>query len=257
MILRHYQSVLYTNSGPKRPFAKALFGKSIEDVIYEWENNKDALSDTEQTGTLFHYRFDFIDWDLFKQDTVLDGIDLSFSQDMKYCIIRKKHIPSGKVRELFELEIYELDAEEVLSPQDEAFILKLKEFREKDYASRLSICSADISAIQAIDQYFNFHETSCEYIPELWSIHLEQLEPNMDVPIVRFSTYGECDLFALAVRSAIYATNSIEEAIELANSVFKECGCGRRLTDEELLIFGVDVEDYHKEWPHCYIGEKQ
>ena len=256
MTIRSYKKVFFTDSGPKRPFAKGYYQSSIEDVLGEWETNQGTLKKMDQPGSIM-YRLDFINHELLERRFNLKDIDFSFSDNLKYCVVRRKYIPEGKVRERYELEILEQVNEIELSPKEEAFILRLKEFQERGCESQLCISLADIEAIQAIDSHFGCYYPDCEYIESIWKINLGPLEQYMDEAIVKKCPISSRqDAFALAVRSALYQCDSVDHAIELANSVFKECGCGRRLSDDELLKFNVKLDNYHKYWPHCYIGEK-
>ena len=256
MIINSYKKVFFTESGPKRPFAKNYYQSSIDDILREWDTNQEILKRIDQPGGYF-YRFDFINRELLEQRFNLKDINLSFSDDLKYCVIRRKYIPEGKVRERYELEILKKENEVLLSPKEEAFILKLSEFKEKGFESQLCVSFADIEAIKTIDDHFNMYFPNCEYIEGLWKINLGPLEQCMDETIVKNCPVSRrADIFALAVRSALYQSDSVNHAIELANSVFKDCGCGRRLSDDELLKFNVNLDYYHKHWPYCYIGEK-
>ena len=256
MILRSYKQIFFTNSGPKRPFAKKFFESSIEDILHEWETNHDTLLTMDQEGGFF-YKLDYIDSDLLELRYNLDGINLSFSGNFKHCVVRQKFVPEGNVRERFELAILEQVGEEVLSEKDESYIERVREFKKRGCESQLCIEAADIRAINTINDRFSIYTPDCKYVPGLWTINLGTLEQHMNERFVQKCPASNRDgLFALAVRSAIYQSESVEQAIELANAVFKECGCGRRLSDDELLKFNVDLDHYHKYWPHCYIGEK-
>lgn len=256
MIIRSYKQVFFTHSGPKCPFAKNYNQSSISDILSEWDTNQELIKRMEKPGGIL-YSLDFVNYEFLEQRINLDDINLSFSDNLKYCVIRRKYIPESKVRERFELEILELKSEVVLSPKEEAFILRLKEFQERQCESQLCISSADIDAIYAIDNHFSCFYPDCEYIKSLWTINFGPLEQYMEETIVKNCPISSrTDRFALAVRSALYQSDSVDQAMELANSVFKVCGCGRRLSDEELLKFNVELEHYHKFWPHCYIGEK-
>ena len=256
MIIHSYKKVFFTDSGPKRPFAKNYNQSSISDVLREWETNQESIKRMDRPGSII-YRLDFINFEFLEQRFNLDEFNLSFSDDLKYCVIRKNYIPEGKVRERYELEILEQVNEVVLSSKEEAFILRLKEFQEKRCESQLCISLADIQAIQTIDDHFSCYCPDCEYIESLWTINLGPLEQYMNEPIVKNCPISSrTDRFALAVRSALYQSDSVDQALELANSVFKDCGCGRRLSDDELLKFKVELDHYHKYWPYCYIGEK-
>lgn len=255
MILHSFKQVYYTENAPHCPYAKASFTKKAEDIFYEWETNQETLKAMEQSGRIFSH-LDFIDMELLDQDLDRTRIDLSFSDDMRYCLIRMKYVPEGKVRDRYELEILELVNEVVLAPEEEAFIEKLKEFRKRDGMSLLSGLYADLRAITTIDAHFGCYCPNCEYIKSLWTVNYGPLDNYMDKKIVKYSLTGRSfDRFDLAVRSALYQSETVDQAIELIDSVFKDCR-GRRLSDEELLKLHVNIEKYHKNWPFCYIGEK-
>ena len=256
MTIQSFKKVYYTESGPKRPFAKNAYGKTTAEVLREWETNPDPFHEVEQFGFTFG-RLSFIDDELFGMEHNREGLDISFSDDHRLCLVRLKHVPEGKVREVFELEILESVGEEVLSPEDEAFIVKLKEYRRRGGKSLLTIPEADIMAIRTIDDHFKIFHPECKYVENLWKVSFGPLEQYLDRKVLAYSSFNKTpDEFELLMRSALYQSGSVDEALELANSVFKNCDCGRGLTDEELRRFKVDVDEYHKNWPSCYIGEK-
>ena len=253
MILRFFKQVFYTKSGPHRPYAKASFERTAEDILTEWENNQETLKKMKSDGGIFSILY-FIDMDLLEMERDLTDYHLFFSDDMKYCLIRRKFVPEGKVREIYQLEILKQVNEEVLAPEDESFIKKFKEYQERGGKSLLNDLRADVMAIAAIGGHFDFYTPNCEYIESLWTVNYGPLDNNIDKKIIKLWGRGT-DHFELAVRSALYQSETVDQALELIDSVFKDCP-GRRLTDEELMRFHVNVEKYHKNWPFCYIGEK-
>ena len=255
MILYSFKQVYYTDSGPHRPYAKTSFSKSAEDILAEWENKQETLKTMKQYGGILCH-MNFIDMELLEKELDLTKYNLSFSDDMKYCLIRMKYVPEGKVRDRYVLEILEQVNEEVLAPEEESFIEKLKEYQERGGISLLKEQRADIMAIATIGAHFDCYTPNCDFIKSLWTVNYDPLEKYIDKMIVKYSSTGRTfDRFELAVRSALYQSDSVDQALELVDSVFKDC-CGRRLTDDELLKFHVNVEKYHKNWPFCYIGEK-
>lgn len=257
MILKEYYKVFYTSSGPKRPLAKASFKKSVEDIVYEWEHNREEMKKMESQWHIL-YSLKYIDEELFEQE--YKGRDISFSSDMKYCVVRRKEIPYGKVREQYEMEILALSRERVLPPKDESFINKLKEYRKRDCVSQLSIDMAGLKAIDAVNDCFVMCQTDCEYVPELWTIDLGPLQEATDSTLAYLSqttSYGSIDSrISYAIMVALYKSNSVDEAIKLASSVFKNCSRVRQLSEEELLSYNVDLKACHEQLSYYYIGEK-
>ena len=255
MILHYFKQVYFTDSGPHRPYAKASFERTAEDILTEWENNQETLRKMKSDGVILGH-MNFIDMELLEKELDLTKCNLSFSDDMRYCLIRKKYVPEGKVKDRYVLEILEQVKEEVLSPEDESFIEKLKEFQERGGMSLLKEQSADILAIATIGDHFDCYYPNCEYIESLWTVNYGPFDDYLDKRIIKYSLWGRgFDHFELVVRAALYQSETVDKAIELIDSFCKDCR-GRRLTDEELLKFHVNVEKYHKNWPFCYIGEK-
>ena len=254
MIKRNYQQVFYTNSSTSRPFAKLFYDKTADEIVNEWLNNEKVLTQ-EQSGGIV-YGFSYIDEELRQQENLLIDRDLSFTEDMQYSIVRIKTVPKGKSYERFELEILKAKEEVILSPDEESFTNKLKEFRREDYWSKLCVQPYDLFAIANVGESY-YYNLECFYDydhhPDLWKINLGILEPE---PVEDSSPYHIYDRFHNAVRTALRNSNTVEDAVSLLNTVLKDSGAGRRLTDEELLSFGIDLEAYHRDWPKCYIGEK-
>lgn len=258
MTIQSFKKIYFTSNRPEiGVLAKEAYGKTAEEVLHEWRTNPDAFYERGQYGGIFH-RLNFIDDELFGMEHDREGLDIAFSDDHRLCLVRLKYVPEGKVKERYELEILERTGEEVLSPEDEAFIVKLKEYRRRGGKSLLSIPEADIMAIRTINDHFKIYHPECKYVEDLWKVGFGPLEQYKDRKILAFSSFNRTpDEFELLLRSALYQSGSVDEAVELANSVFKNCDCGRRLTDGELRRFKVDVDEYHKNWPSCYIGEKE
>ena len=262
MILRKYANVFYSNSGPHRSFAKKAYSMNVEDLVKEWEQNKDDLdSQRVDNESIISSVFNYIDDELLEKTEYPETVDIFFTKDGNYRLVRNKYVPQGKVRERFEVQIMELQAERELSEKEEAFVNKLKEFRARDGASKLSRCAEDFSALRAAKEWCHWSYEAPDIdkeCPDFGTIDIGPLKDYMDVEIVNYDplTNWPRGFFTQAVRSALYQCDTVDEAIDLANSVFETCGCGRRLTDEELVALGVDLNSYHKRWPRIYIGEK-
>ena len=254
MFLRYYKIVYNTGSGPRRPFAKQAFSMGAEEIVKACEQFPEYLRAHQNIEAIGGSTFYFIDVDLIDKEDDSFPWEYTFTSDNKFCIMRHKFIPEGGVRERYALIVMQMTRERELSEKEESFINKLKEFRERDGATKLCICASDIVCMQCAAAWWEY-----EYgeMPNFGAIDFGPLKAFMDEEIVNYACdyRFKPDEFGKAVRSALFQSETVDEAIELANSVFVNCGCGRRLSDEELLSLGINLESYHKNWPRTYIGE--
>jgi hypothetical protein len=257
MVNKIYKRVYSTASGPGRPFAKEYNDRSVEEIVDAWRSGGDAVKRMGVDSGILYPTINYIDRDLLELDRYPADLDLSFSEDGRYCVIRRKYIPEGGTRCRYELEIKELQKEEVLTPEEEAFILKLKVFISRGGESQLCICEGDIIALETIPGCVDWGSSYYEKYPDFAKLDFGPLESFQDVRILKYTAINHWpSRFDMLIRSALYQSSTVDEAVELANSVFSKCGCGRRLTDGELIQFGIDLEWYHRMWPRVYIGEK-
>jgi hypothetical protein len=259
MDLRTYKQVFYTCSGPKRPFAKQYFDKPVEVILQGMEGA------TPANGGLFHTIHYINDELMGLAPSCPEPPGLTFSGDGRFCVARRRYVPEGNVRYRYELEVLERCSEEELSPKEEAYFEKLKEFRTRGCETRLCISNADVEAVwilscvQSDPDYLLYPAMTVD--PESWELDFGPLKDFMYLKVVEYTpttpnSHNLPSLFQRAVRAALYLSDTVDEAVVLANEVLGDCGCGRRLTDDELLSFGVDLNWYHRVWPRAYMGER-